>query len=69
MRLLLEEGSMNECFDDEIILFLRNTEICQKRVDYFRWWKANEKRYAQVGLFERDILSMQTTSVASEEAF
>lgn len=69
MCLLLEEDSMNECFDDEIILLLRNTAIGKKRVDHFTWWKANEKGYPNVALLARDTLSIQASSVASEEAF
>lgn len=69
MRQLLEDDSMYERFDDEVITFLRNTAIGDKRADPFIWWKTNEHRYPHIVTLSRDILSIQASSVASEEVF
>lgn len=60
---------MQDCFDDDIITFLRKTAIGEKRADRFIWWKTNDHRHPHIDILARDILSIQTSSVTSEEVF
>lgn len=69
MGLLLEEDSINECFDDKNTSFLRNTAVGENRADQFLWWNSNNNRYPHVEVLVRDILSIQSSSMASEEMF
>lgn len=67
--MFLEEDSMNESLDDEIVSFLRNTAIGDKKADPFLWWKTDDCRDPNISVLASDTLAIQATSVASEEAF
>lgn len=69
MQSILREDSLHNCYDDEILSFLRATALGDKRADPFEWWRSNEHRYPNVALVARDILAIPASSVCSEECF
>lgn len=69
MQTLLNEDSLLDLYDDEVVSFLRATSIGDKRADPFEWWRSNEKRYPTIAPLARDVLAIQASSVCSEEGF
>lgn len=66
---ILNDDSVGEEFDNELISFLRATSIGDRRSDPFEWWQLNEKRYPNVAPILSDVLAIQASSVSSEECF
>lgn len=69
METLLNEDSLQDSYDDEVVSFLRATSIGDKRADPFEWWRSNERRYPTIAPVARDVLAIQASSVCSEEYF
>ena len=57
------------CNSDEIEGYLRATISGDISVDPLLWWKMNTKRFPNIARFARNLLSVQSSSVASESAF
>lgn len=69
MRRLLNDDSLQDCYEDKVVAYLPATAIADKSTDPFEWWKANAKRYPNIALLARDMLAIQASSVCSEDVF
>lgn len=69
MGKLLNENSIQDQFEDEAVTFILETSIGNKRADPFEWWRTNEKRYPNIALLSRDLLSIQASSVSGKHYF
>lgn len=62
-------NSLHDTFGDKSVSFLSNLSIGDNRPDPFEWWKAKKSRCPNVAGTERNIRSIQTSSVASDQYF
>lgn len=68
LQKMLDKDSLQGRFEDEIINFLRNTSIGNRKCEPLQWWKLNAHHFLSVESVARDILPVQETSVASESS-
>lgn len=69
MRKLLDEEIINMGYHDEIVQYLRDNTVCDKRADKPLWWKTNESRFPSVSKLACDILAIQASFVLIESSF
>ena len=76
----LRENSNNVSFSSETPIHQENKELSDElekylalpledQVDPLLWWQVKQREYPKLSLIARDYLSIQATSVASEQAF
>lgn len=67
--LILNDDSLQDPFDDEVVGYLRATAVGDKRAAPFDWCKSTETRYPNIAAVTQDTPSIQASFVASEELF
>lgn len=65
-RSFINENSVDEIGDDEVIRFLRATNNGDKAVPPMVWWKGNAERFLHIAKEARRHLATQASSVARE---
>lgn len=72
MRSVLQDDSLHENYDDEVISFLRATAIADKLAAIFGWLHGiflKEKRQPNIAVVAMDVLAIQVSSACSEASF
>lgn len=65
----LDDDSLGVSEDEDIILFLSSTSICDKRNDSLFWCKTISQRFPSISSLAQDVLSVQVSSVSRETFF
>lgn len=66
---LMDENSVDVAEKVEIGRYIRATSWSNRGMGPLIWWKDNQHRYSNITLLSRDILAIQSSSVASEGTF
>lgn len=58
MKTILDENSVQEIYDDDIISDVRATSIGYRRENSFRWCESNRVRSLNIDFLTSDVLSI-----------